>query len=50
MKLSAVIKMEIANCNLTNPSKIRKYLIDKIGTEVPIGEIENILELRKKSN
>lgn len=42
MKLSEVIKMEIANCDETNPSKIRKLLINKIGVEVSIAEIKSI--------
>lgn len=34
--------MEITNCDETNPVKIRKYLIGKIGIEVSIDAIKEI--------
>jgi len=42
MKLSEVIKMEIAGCDYTSPKKIRKCLIERIGIEVSISEIKAI--------
>lgn len=42
MKASEVIKIEIANCGLSSPTKIRKHLIEKFGLEVPVLRINHI--------
>lgn len=48
MKLSKHIKWTVANCEETEPSKIKKHLIDEHGVEVTIADIKNIQKTLQK--